>query len=50
MNKRKEVNGYVNGEKVVKNLVTLALKQNKMLDEVKKELRDHFPEIVFKVE
>jgi hypothetical protein len=50
MYKRKEVNGYVNGEKVAKNLLALALKQNKMLDEVKKELREHFPEIVFKAE
>jgi hypothetical protein len=50
MNKRKDVNGYVNGKKVAKNLLALALKQNKMLDEVKKELREHVPEIVFKVE
>jgi hypothetical protein len=48
--KRKEVNGYVNGKKVASNLVELALQQNKMLDAVKKELRAHFPEIVFKVE
>jgi hypothetical protein len=47
---RKEVNGYVKGEKVAKNLVALALKQNKMLDDVKKELREHFPAIVFRVE
>jgi hypothetical protein len=48
--KRKEVNGYVNGEKAAKNLVALALEQNKMLDDVKKELRARFPEIIFKVE
>jgi hypothetical protein len=50
MNKRKDVNGYVNGKKIAKNLLALALKQNKMLDDLKKELREHFPEIVFKVE
>jgi hypothetical protein len=50
MNKRKDVNGYVNGKKVATNLLAMALKQNKMLDDLKKELREHFPEIVFKVE
>ena len=47
---RKEVNGYLNGKKIAKNLVALALKEYKSLDEVKKELKEHFPDIVFKVE
>ena len=46
----KEVNGYVNGKKIAKNLVSLALKENRMLDDIKKELREHFPEIIFKAE
>jgi len=46
----KEVNGYVNGEKVAANLVALALKENKMLADVKAELKEHFPTIEFKVE
>jgi len=48
--KRKEVNGYVDGKKVAKNLIALALKENKMLNEVKAELKKHFPTIIFKVE
>jgi len=48
--KRKDVNGYVGGKKVAKNLLALALKQNKTLNEVKIELKEHFPTIVFKVE
>jgi hypothetical protein len=48
--KRKKVNGYVNSKRIAKNLVALALEQNKMLEDVKKELRAHYPEIVFKVE
>jgi len=48
--KRKEVNGYVDGKQVTKNLVALALKENKSLNEVKREMKEHFPEIVFKVE
>jgi hypothetical protein len=50
MYKWKDVSGYVNGKKVAKNLLALAVKQNKMLVDVKKELRERFPEIVFKVE
>jgi hypothetical protein len=50
MDKWKDVSGYVNGKKVAKNLLALAVKQNKMLVDVKKELRERFPEIVFKVE
>jgi hypothetical protein len=50
MYKREEVNGYVNGVKVARNLMVLALKQKKMLDDVKRELREHFPGIIFKVE
>jgi len=46
----KEVNGYVNGEKVAANLVELALKENKLLTDVKAELKEHFPTIIFKVE
>jgi protein required for attachment to host cells len=48
--KQKEVNGYINGKKVAKNLVLLALEQNKMLGDVKKELKAHFPEIIFRQE
>jgi hypothetical protein len=48
--KQKDVNGYLDGKKIAKNLLALALKENKALDDVKKELREHFPEIVFKVE
>jgi SPX domain protein involved in polyphosphate accumulation len=48
--KRKDVNGYLNGKKIAKNLLALALKENKTLDDVKKKLREYFPEIVFKVE
>jgi hypothetical protein len=48
--KQKDANGYLNGKKIAKNLLAWALKENKTLDEVKKELREHFPEIVFKVE
>ena len=48
--KKKEVNGYVDEKKIAKNLVALSLKENKMLTDVKKELREHFPSIVFKVE
>ena len=40
----------VNGEKVAANLVALALKQNKLLTEVKAEMKEHFPTIEFKVE
>jgi len=50
MRKRKEVNGYVNGSRIAKNLVALALKQNRFLDDVKRELKETFPDIVFKVE
>ena len=48
--KEKKVNGYVNNELVAKDLLTLALKEYKMLSEVKNELKKHFPTIVFKVE
>jgi len=48
--KQKDVNGYVDGKKVAKNLLALALKENKSLNEVKRELKEHFPTIVFKVE
>jgi len=48
--KRKDVNGYVEGKLIAKNLLTKALKENRMLDEVLAELRSHFPGIVFKVE
>ena len=48
--KRKEVNGYADGKKVAKNLIALALRENKMLIEVKAELMRHFPAIVFKAE
>jgi len=45
-----DVNAYVNGELIAEKLLALALKQNKMLDDVKKELREHFPNVVFKPE
>jgi hypothetical protein len=48
--RRKDANGYLNGKKIAKNLLALALKENRTLDEVRKELREHFPEIIFKVE
>jgi hypothetical protein len=48
--KRKEVNGYVKDKLVAKNLIALALKQNKFLDNVKRELKENFPTIVFKFE
>jgi len=48
--KRKEVNGYVNGEKVASNLIAKALKENKLITEVKAELKEFFPTIVFKAE
>jgi hypothetical protein len=48
--KRKDVNGYVNEVLIVRNLLALALKQNRMLDDVKKEHRELYPDIVFRVE
>jgi len=45
-----DVNAYVNGELIGKKLVALALKQNKTLDDVKKELREHFPNVEFRPE
>ena len=47
---KKEVNGYVNGEKIARNLIAKALKENKTLSAVKNELVSYFPEIEFKVE
>jgi len=44
-----DVDAYVNGELIAKNLLDLALKQNRMLVDVKKELKEHFPTVVFKV-
>jgi len=48
--KAMDVNGYVNGELIVKDLVKIALKEDKFLTDVKKELRETYPSIVFKVE
>jgi len=45
-----DVNAYVNGEPIAEKLLALALKQNKTLDDVKKELREHFPNVEFKTE
>ena len=49
----KEVNAYVNGELVMRDLLGYALKQKspaKILDDVKKEMREHFPNVEFRVE
>jgi len=45
-----DVNAYVNGKKVVKRLLVMALWLNTTLDDVKKQLRAHFPNVVFKTE
>ena len=44
-----DVDAYVNGERIAKNLLALALKQNRMLDDVKKEIKEHFPTVEFRV-
>ena len=49
MNVKWDVDAYVNGERIAKNLLDLALKQNRMLDDVKKELKEHFPTVEFRV-
>ena len=49
----KEVNAYVNGELIAKDLLGYALKQKNpamSLDDVKKEMREHFPNVEFRVE
>ena len=46
---RKDVDAYLNGKLIARNLLALALEQNKMLADVKKELQAHFPEIEFRV-
>jgi predicted DNA-binding transcriptional regulator len=49
----KDVNAYVNGELIMRDLLGYALKQKnpaKSLDDVKKEMREHFPAVEFKVE
>jgi predicted metalloprotease with PDZ domain len=49
----KQVNAYVNGELIMRDLLCYALKQKnpaKSLDDVKKEMREHFPTVEFKVE
>ena len=42
-----EVNGYVNDEIVAECLIGLALKENKLLSDVKNELRERYPGIRF---
>jgi len=44
-----DVDAYVNGELIAKNLLDLAMKQNRTLVDVKKELKEHFPTVEFKV-
>jgi len=49
----KEVNAYVNGELIMRDLLGYALKQKnpaKSLGDVKKEMRERFPAIEFKIE
>jgi len=45
----KDVNAYLHGKLIAKNLLKLALSQNKMLADVKNELRSHYPSIEFKI-
>jgi hypothetical protein len=45
-----DVFAYVNGELIGEKLLALALKQNKTLDDVKNELREHFPNVEFRPE
>jgi len=45
-----DINAYVNGELIGEKLLVLALKQNRTLDDVKKELREHFPNVEFRTE
>ena len=49
MSKNRDVDAYVNGERIAKNLLAMALKQNRMLDDVKKELKEHYPTVEFKI-
>jgi len=49
----KEVNAYVNGELIMRDLLGYALKQKKpakSLDDVKKEMRERYPNVEFRVE
>jgi len=45
-----EVYAYLHGTQISTGLVGLALRDKKTLDEVKKELRQAFPDVEFKVE
>jgi len=45
-----DVNGYVNGELIVKDIIRVALMENRFLTDIKNELRGIYPNIVFKVE
>ena len=46
----KHVNAYVNGKLIAKDLLGRAVRENKMLNTVKAELKETFPTIEFRVE
>ena len=41
---------YMDGKVFIKDVVQMALDQNKMLSDLKEELKEQYPEIEFKVE
>jgi len=49
-NKIKTVNAYLMGKLLAKDLVKIALKQNKYLSDIKTELKETYPNVVFRVE